>query len=59
MVLFVLAVNKRLCTKFRTIIKKVVFESRAYHIYMIVEEGYYKRTLDIPRTLGLLLHTQV
>ena len=28
-------------------------------IYLIVEEGFYKRTLDIHRTLGLLLHTQV
>ena len=27
--------------------------------YKIVEEGFYKRTLDIHRTLGLLLHTQV
>lgn len=41
------------------IIKKVVFESRASDIYLIVEEGFYKRTLDIHRTLGLLLHTQV
>ncbi|OPH24556.1 23S rRNA (adenine(2058)-N(6))-methyltransferase Erm(B), partial [Enterococcus faecium] len=39
------------------IIKKVVFESRASDIYLIVEEGFYKRTLDIHRTLGLLLHT--
>ena len=29
------------------IIKKVVFESRASDIYLIVEEGFYKRTLDI------------
>ena len=41
------------------IIKKVVFESHASDIYLIVEEGFYKRTLDIHRTLGLLLHTQV
>ena len=41
------------------IIKKVVFESRASDIYLIVEEGFYKRTLDIHRTLGLPLHTQV
>lgn len=40
-------------------IKKVVFESHASDIYLIVEEGFYKRTLDIHRTLGLLLHTQV
>lgn len=37
----------------------MVFESRASDIYLIVEEGFYKRTLDIHRTLGLLLHTQV
>src|SRR5699024_316767 len=41
------------------IIKKVVFESHASDIYLIVEEGFYKRTLDIHRTLGLLLHTHV
>ena len=41
------------------IIKKVVFESHASDIYLIVEEGFYKRTLDIHRTIGLLLHTQV
>ena len=35
------------------------FESHASDIYLIVEEGFYKRTLDIHRTLGLLLHTQV
>ena len=29
------------------IIKKVVFESHASDIYLIVEEGFYKRTLDI------------
>ncbi|WP_407952329.1 rRNA adenine N-6-methyltransferase family protein [Enterococcus faecium] len=34
------------------IIKKVVFESHASDIYLIVEEGFYKRTLDIHRTLG-------
>ena len=39
------------------IIKKVVFESHASDIYLIVEEGFYKRTLDIHRTLGLLLHS--
>ena len=31
------------------IIKKVVFESHASDIYLIVEEGFYKRTLDIHR----------
>ncbi|OUK12144.1 23S rRNA (adenine(2058)-N(6))-methyltransferase Erm(B), partial [Enterococcus faecium] len=39
--------------------KKVVFESRASDIYLIVKEGFYKLTLDFPRTQGLLLHTQV
>ena len=37
----------------------MVFESHASDIYLIVEEGFYKRTWDIHRTLGLLLHTQV
>ena len=41
------------------IIKKVVFESNASEVYLVVEEGFYKRTLDIHRRLGLLLHTQV
>ncbi|EZS84853.1 rRNA adenine N-6-methyltransferase [Staphylococcus aureus VET0159R] len=41
------------------IIKKVVFDSNASEIYLIVEEGFYMRTLDIGRKLGLLLHTQV
>lgn len=38
------------------IIKKVVFESHASDIYLIVEEGFYKRTLDIHRTLGEVLY---
>ncbi|MEA1687068.1 rRNA adenine N-6-methyltransferase family protein, partial [Salmonella enterica] len=42
-----------------TICNSAVFESHASDIYLIVEEGFYKRTLDIHRTLGLLLHTQV
>ncbi|MGX6979629.1 23S ribosomal RNA methyltransferase Erm [Vagococcus elongatus] len=41
------------------IVKKTVFESRASEIFLVVEEGFYKRMLDIHRTLGLLLRTQV
>lgn len=39
------------------IIRKVVFESAASEIFLIIEEGFYKRILDCHRTLGLLLHT--
>ena len=37
----------------------MVFESRASDIYLIVEEGFYKRTLDTPQTLGFLSHSNV
>src|SRR5699024_948656 len=41
------------------IMKKVVFESYLSDIYLTIEDGFYKRTLDIHLTLGLLLNTQV
>src|SRR5699024_11642230 len=41
------------------ILKKVVLQRRPSGIYLSVEEGFYRRPLDIHRTLGLLLHPQV
>ena len=41
------------------IIKKTVFESNASEIFLIVEEGFYKRLMNMRRKLGLIVHTQV
>src|SRR5699024_4037855 len=41
------------------IIKKVIYERITSDIYQNVVVGYYKRTLYLNRTIGLLLHTQV